>query len=373
MMVAIRKKYPFGKKGLYVLTALGIGFLVAFIVFFIHRGSTDQNTATEFIGNLQMKTIDRFQDTFSFTLYSELALYYSFSQAIHETVQNGGRSAHIYDCPQHNGRVVWNARGGSCYPTQESLQQGFSEYLYSSLQYYLSEYTDIQLPLYSLSVPTFSFSEDTLQVETHFRKPISFPITLSQDTTLHDEYQNPQNYYDTIDLYKVGAFVWPLKAGQLDNFVITSLFGKRDIKASESMTHTGVDIRARPGEPVYAIASGTVRRVAEATDSLSYGDVVISHEGGFESRYLHCYSPFVEEGDSIEQGTPLCLVGGTGRGSLNEFSPHLHLEIRQDENPIDPLSYFSVLELYFIEDTLHQINLSENTYSYEPMIRKNQL
>lgn len=372
-MKYVRKKRYIGKKGLYVLTALGIGFLVAFIVFFIHRGSTDQNTATDFIGNVQMKTIDRFQDTFSFTIYSKLALYYALSQAIHETVQNGGRSAHLYECPRYNGRVVWNADDGSCYPTKESLKQGMSEYLFSSLQYYLSFYSDIQIPLYSLSEPTFSFAERVLEVEMHLRKPVTFPIVLSSDDQSLEEYQDAQTYYDTIDLYKIGAFVWPLKAGQLDNFVITSLFGERDIKESQATDHKGVDIRARPGEPVYAIASGTVVRVGGSSDPLSFGEVILSHENGFESRYLHCYSPFVEENDVVEQGDPLCLVGGTGRGSLNEFAPHLHLEIRQDEEAIDPLLYFTTLDFHFTQDTLHQLALSENSYSYEQTIRQNQI
>ncbi|MBR3255024.1 MAG: M23 family metallopeptidase [Clostridia bacterium] len=54
--------------------------------------------------------------------------------------------------------------------------------------------------------------------------------------------------------------------------------------------------------------------------------------------YAHCNELYVNEGDKIVQGQEIAEVGSTG----NSTGPHLHFEIRLNEETIDPES---ILEL----------------------------
>ncbi|MBR0350212.1 MAG: M23 family metallopeptidase [Clostridia bacterium] len=48
--------------------------------------------------------------------------------------------------------------------------------------------------------------------------------------------------------------------------------------------------------------------------------------------YAHCNDLYVKEGDKITQGQEIAEVGSTG----NSTGPHLHFEIRLNEETIDP-------------------------------------
>jgi murein DD-endopeptidase MepM/ murein hydrolase activator NlpD len=102
--------------------------------------------------------------------------------------------------------------------------------------------------------------------------------------------------------------------------------------------HHGIDIPNPIGEEVYASAAGTVifasdGRVGEIDifqNSSTYGNVVfIEHDFGYQGRaiytlYAHLQAALVTEGQYVQAGQPIALVGNTGRVS----GPHVHLEIR---------------------------------------------
>lgn len=48
--------------------------------------------------------------------------------------------------------------------------------------------------------------------------------------------------------------------------------------------------------------------------------------------YAHCNALYVKEGDTVVQGQEIAEVGSTG----NSTGPHLHFEIRLNEQTIDP-------------------------------------
>lgn len=54
--------------------------------------------------------------------------------------------------------------------------------------------------------------------------------------------------------------------------------------------------------------------------------------------YAHCNSLYVKEGDQIAQGQEIAEVGSTG----NSTGPHLHFEIRLNEETIDPESILEI-------------------------------
>ena len=102
--------------------------------------------------------------------------------------------------------------------------------------------------------------------------------------------------------------------------------------------HTGQDIEAAWGAPVISGASGTVSFVGWQN---GYGQlVVIDHGGGLTTRYGHLSHIDVALNQIVSRGQFIGRVGSTGRST----GPHLHYEVRINEDPVNPLGY--LLEPY---------------------------
>ena len=98
--------------------------------------------------------------------------------------------------------------------------------------------------------------------------------------------------------------------------------------------HTGLDIAAPAGTPIYAAASGTV--VASGWSNTGYGYyIIISHENGVQTLYGHCSALYVSAGQYVAQGENIAAVGSTGNSTGN----HLHLEIRVNGSRVNPQYY----------------------------------
>lgn len=111
---------------------------------------------------------------------------------------------------------------------------------------------------------------------------------------------------------------------------ITSPFGARDIEA-HAEGHAGVDLGAAEGTPVHAPAAGLVRDVFidarrgtpwDGFKELFGNAVILDHvAGGYVTLYAHLRdAPLVREGQAVEAGTLLGVVGSTGAST----GPHLH-------------------------------------------------
>ena len=98
-----------------------------------------------------------------------------------------------------------------------------------------------------------------------------------------------------------------------------------------SWIHAGADLATPIGTPVKAIMPGTVR--ATNYDLLDYGiHIIIQHDQDFESIYGHLSKIFVQPGDKVDLNTIIGLSGSTGFST----GPHLHLEIHQNGQLINP-------------------------------------
>ena len=115
-----------------------------------------------------------------------------------------------------------------------------------------------------------------------------------------------------------------------------SVFGSRtDPFSGEGAMHTGIDLSVITGTPVHATADGIVAR---AEWSGHYGKlVIIDHGHDIQTWYAHLSQLEVIPGQEIRRGEILGLSGGTGRVT----SPHLHYEVRQNGNPINPSRYLT--------------------------------
>ncbi len=115
---------------------------------------------------------------------------------------------------------------------------------------------------------------------------------------------------------------------------VIALPGMTGISQRYWSEHPGVDITAPKGSAIYPVKSG---RVVEISISrFNYGrSITIDHGDGLTSLYAHMGKLFVQEGDEVTEKTELGEVGITGRTT----GPHLHLEIRKNGIPRNPLAY----------------------------------
>ncbi len=97
--------------------------------------------------------------------------------------------------------------------------------------------------------------------------------------------------------------------------------------------HRAIDIAAPLGTPVTAADRGVVIRAGWNTQG--YGNfVIVDHQIDYLTLYAHLSQIFVQPGDVVASGALLGTVGSTG----NSTGPHLHFEIRDFGERIDPLS-----------------------------------
>ncbi|MDD2621281.1 MAG: peptidoglycan DD-metalloendopeptidase family protein [Syntrophomonadaceae bacterium] len=97
--------------------------------------------------------------------------------------------------------------------------------------------------------------------------------------------------------------------------------------------HTGIDIGARSGTTIRAADSGYV---SSASYQGGYGRfIIIDHNNGLVTRYAHCSSMNVSEGQNVVKGQAIGTVGSTGRST----GPHLHFEVLSGGSFRNPLDY----------------------------------
>lgn len=116
---------------------------------------------------------------------------------------------------------------------------------------------------------------------------------------------------------------------------ITSGFGRRYHPILKTMrVHTGVDITARKGTPVYATADGVV---SSQTAGSGYGiTVVINHGYSYQTLYAHLSKKTVKPGQKVKRGELVGYVGNTGLS----FGPHLHYEVIKNGVKVNPVHFF---------------------------------
>lgn len=102
--------------------------------------------------------------------------------------------------------------------------------------------------------------------------------------------------------------------------------------------HNAIDIPVPQGSAIRSAADGVVDKVVD--NGLGYSYILVKHDG-FATLYGHASAFFVAEGDQVRQGDVLAASGGMpgtlGAGTLTT-GPHLHFEVIQGGEHIDPLT-----------------------------------
>ena len=111
---------------------------------------------------------------------------------------------------------------------------------------------------------------------------------------------------------------------------VSSEFGWRSWSGT---FHTGIDLAASSGSPIYACAAGTVQYVGW------YGGggqtVIINHGNGVRTMYEHMSGYAVSQGQQVSAGQVVGYVGSTG----NSTGPHLHLNVEINGTCVNPRYY----------------------------------
>ncbi|MCI2122392.1 MAG: M23 family metallopeptidase [Bacteroidales bacterium] len=103
-----------------------------------------------------------------------------------------------------------------------------------------------------------------------------------------------------------------------------------------ALNHPAVDIAAAEGSIVYAVLDGTV--ISSGWNDETGFTIQIQHSDNLISIYKHAEKLLKGTGDKVTAGTPIALVGSTGKFSTGD---HLHFELWHNGEPVDPTLYIN--------------------------------
>lgn len=159
--------------------------------------------------------------------------------------------------------------------------------------------------------------------------------------------------------FGTGDVYWPSK-----HRLITGKFGPRP---SRGDYHGGIDIRAYQGDPIYAVADGTVK-----TSTSNYGIIDIEHTAlGVCARYVHLSQRLVGSGSKVAAGQLIGYSGGVGKNGRTQYTPHLHFDVRKIGVPFGnskvPGAFYNP-EQWFAQYNLKAPTKGENPQSDEGVV-----
>jgi septal ring factor EnvC (AmiA/AmiB activator) len=126
----------------------------------------------------------------------------------------------------------------------------------------------------------------------------------------------------------IGKLDWPVEG------TIVYRFGRDTLPSGGIIRWNGVGIAASVGTPVKAVSAGKVRLVGQFG---TYGlTIVLEHGNGYYSVYSHLQTAGVKLGATVAKSDVIGTVGGEN----SDYGPHLHFEIRgENQVALDPTEW----------------------------------
>lgn len=155
-----------------------------------------------------------------------------------------------------------------------------------------------------------------------FKTPSDYVPSVEGGYTLTDKLPQGQNYIPN------GAFklYWPVKSVRIN----------RGFRPASDRNHQGIDLGGPRGTPILAAHEGVV--IYAGRDFRGYGNMVlIEFDKEWATLYGHLHQINVAEGRIVRAGDPIGTMGRTGRAS----GVHLHFELIQKREPVDPLPHLT--------------------------------
>lgn len=191
-----------------------------------------------------------------------------------------------------------------------------------------------------LSAELVTITEPEIAVSQPVEVEVPYQVTilpdLAQEEELEEEIQPEEALVDEeVEESQATVFTWPVRG------IISSEYSLEVFAYDETMgdwrVHKGLDIDCAVGTQVLALTQGTVSAVYE--DELMGMTVIIDHGSGLESIYCNlAENPTVKVGDAVTTGTVIGSVGTTAIAESKAPS-HLHFEVKQDGENMDPVAY----------------------------------
>jgi len=178
----------------------------------------------------------------------------------------------------------------------------------------------------SLSIYSQNVSYDSLVVKTLNLVKDTTDISVLKESlnTHYSLYAKHFNYIPSLN---------PLNPKKLKRY--SSQFGRRFHPIDkEYKRHLGLDISAKIGTPIHAVADGNIVQNISSNEGCG-NSIMIEHKYGFTTRYCHLYVSVVKKGFKVKKGDIIGFVGSTGKST----APHLHYEIKKNGVLIDPYPY----------------------------------
>ena len=186
---------------------------------------------------------------------------------------------------------------------------------------------------------TVTFSDGTVKTESYTLQAERLRVFFNEDggevlvpALTGDSSENiPALYMDA----SAGRWLdWPVSDSRSVSLSMSYGFKKR-FDGTEGLFHAGIDIPGQQGLAITAAESGTVTETGYHS-SLGYY-LVLDHGSGLATWYAHCQKVLVKNGDMVEQGQTIALMGSTGMST----GPHLHFEVRQNGEAQNPVAFFT--------------------------------
>jgi septal ring factor EnvC (AmiA/AmiB activator) len=132
----------------------------------------------------------------------------------------------------------------------------------------------------------------------------------------------------TLTTEDIGRLDWPVEGA------ILYRFGRDTLPSGGVIRWNGIGIGAPQGTPVTSVETGEVQLVQRLS---TYGlTVVLAHGDGYYSLYMQLASAAVQVGQRVAKGGVLGTVGGAN----TDYGPHLHFEIRgENQVALDPADW----------------------------------
>ncbi|WP_062358302.1 peptidoglycan-binding protein [Pseudoxanthomonas mexicana] len=133
-----------------------------------------------------------------------------------------------------------------------------------------------------------------------------------------------------------GGLAWPAPGNRDINEADKPREGRGEFGTPRSggRRHGGIDIEGDVGDPVVAVAGGTV--VVRPNNGAAGNTVHVRHDDGTLSKYFHLDELSVRNGQRVEAGQQIGTMGRTGNTPA-QGDTHLHFELWRDGRQVDPL------------------------------------
>lgn len=281
--------------------------------------------------------------------YNDVQFTFGFWEKILKTTSEEGFSAAKDECKSREDGKIDTV---SAADDREAVNEKYYQYLQEN------EYFDSKEVLQKTFFEPYRKSHNLKELSEEDKKIVRANITDSIKEIVNtkialDQMFNLNNACSTLaGGGDNSGYWWPLAGSESNGFAASdststsgSGYGWRIHPIhGDRRFHAGLDIPTAKDSLVIASKSGTVTIAkggcTEGNTGCNNGAgnyIAIEHPDGSLTRYLHLNSFRVNAGQSVQQGQVIALSGNTG-GSTG---PHLHFEIRINDNPVNPADYIS--------------------------------